>query len=238
MIEMVEKVSNPNKDEGEWIMAIDLVESGDKLLVKEMEQPGTCRTECKTAQRAAEEVVESADTDMAEKLWQVRMLRLSIAMLPPVLPHISIASSCGTDVCTGCTHRSPPAQLSEGDAADSLLVGTIACGQSRLACRLAGQHVQGTVQQLALYGGDALMQAQAAQAAQRPSARARVRAHGSRGAEDAEDDGDYEGGLPVLDRLHFEFSGAIMAEAWLLALQRSCRRQNCQFGSSAKAYQA
>ena len=73
VIEMVEKVTNPNKDEGEWIMAIDLLESGDKLLVKEMEQPGTCRTECKTVQRAAEEVVESADTDMAEKLWQVCM---------------------------------------------------------------------------------------------------------------------------------------------------------------------
>ena len=73
MIEMVEKVTNPNKDEGGWIMAIDLVESGDKLLVKEMEQPGTCGTECKTVQRAAEEVVESADTDMAEKLWQVRI---------------------------------------------------------------------------------------------------------------------------------------------------------------------
>lgn len=40
VIEMVEKLSKPLKDEGEWIMKIDLVEEGDKLVAKEMDEVG------------------------------------------------------------------------------------------------------------------------------------------------------------------------------------------------------
>lgn len=71
IIEILEKITDPLKDEGEWIGHIDLVEEGDKLLVKEMPDLGKCGSECKTAQRAAEQIVDGIDTDMAEKLWQV-----------------------------------------------------------------------------------------------------------------------------------------------------------------------
>lgn len=73
IIEKLELITNPDKDEGEWIAHIDLVEDGEKLLVKEMDKMGKCGKECKTVQRAAEQVVDGIDTDMAEKLWQVQM---------------------------------------------------------------------------------------------------------------------------------------------------------------------
>ena len=71
VIELVERISNPAKDEGDWVGKLDLVESGTQLKVVEMDEAGKCGTECKTVQRAAEDVMEYADTDMAEKLWQV-----------------------------------------------------------------------------------------------------------------------------------------------------------------------
>ena len=71
LLEKIEKLTNPLKDEGEWITFLDLVESGDKLLVKEQDGPGKCGTECKTIQKAAVDIVEDIDTDMAEKLWKV-----------------------------------------------------------------------------------------------------------------------------------------------------------------------
>ena len=74
ILEMVEKMGNPTKDEGEWIATIDLVEDGKKLKLVEHEEMGKCTEECKTVQRAAEEILSDHDTDMAEKLWQVRDL--------------------------------------------------------------------------------------------------------------------------------------------------------------------
>lgn len=75
LIEKMERMTNPLKEEGEWLTKVDLVEEGSKLLLKEMPQQGKCGTECKTVQSAAEAIVESADTDMAEKLWQGTMSR-------------------------------------------------------------------------------------------------------------------------------------------------------------------
>lgn len=71
VLELVERLSNPAKDDGDWISKIDLVESGSTLKVVEMEDVGKCGVECKTVQRAAEQIVEYADTDLAELLWQV-----------------------------------------------------------------------------------------------------------------------------------------------------------------------
>lgn len=72
LLEKIEKITNPLKNEGEWIAHLDIVEEGDRLVLKEMKQEGKCGTECKTIQKAAEGILESADTDMAEKLYQVR----------------------------------------------------------------------------------------------------------------------------------------------------------------------
>lgn len=71
MIELMEHIPNPTKDQGEWIAKIDLVESGDKLLLEEQNELGDCGVECKTVQRAAEEIVGDNDTDLAEELWRV-----------------------------------------------------------------------------------------------------------------------------------------------------------------------
>ena len=73
LLEKIEKIANPLKAEGEWISYLDIVESGDKLVLKEMPEEGRCGTECKTIQKAAESILESADTDIAEKLWQVML---------------------------------------------------------------------------------------------------------------------------------------------------------------------
>ena len=67
---MVERMGNPSKDEGKWIAKIDLVESGKLLKLEEHEELGKCGSECRTIQKAAEEILEEHDTDMAEKLWE------------------------------------------------------------------------------------------------------------------------------------------------------------------------
>lgn len=75
VIELMEHITDPTKDQGEWIAKIDLVESGGKLLVEEQDQLGDCGVECKTVQRAAEEIVGDRDTDLAEELWKLKMNR-------------------------------------------------------------------------------------------------------------------------------------------------------------------
>ena len=72
ILEMIEKTGNPSKDEGEWIAKIDLVESGKALKLEEHEQLGKCGAECRTVQKAVQEILDEHDTDIAEKLWQVR----------------------------------------------------------------------------------------------------------------------------------------------------------------------
>ncbi len=73
VIELMEHITDPTKDQGEWVAKIDLVESGDKLLVQEQDQLGDCGVECKTVQRAAEDIVGDRDTDLAEELWKVSL---------------------------------------------------------------------------------------------------------------------------------------------------------------------
>ncbi|KAL0028267.1 hypothetical protein WJX79_006072 [Trebouxia sp. C0005] len=75
VIELMEHITDPTKDQGEWVAKIDLVESGDKLLVQEQDQLGDCGVECKTVQRAAEDIVGDRDTDLAEELWKLKMNR-------------------------------------------------------------------------------------------------------------------------------------------------------------------
>jgi hypothetical protein len=57
--------------EGRWIAKLDLVEQGSKLMVQEMGQIGNCGSECKTVQRAAEQIMDLHDTDVAEALYTV-----------------------------------------------------------------------------------------------------------------------------------------------------------------------
>jgi hypothetical protein len=71
VIEKMEKVAQYDAEPGEWITKIDLVESGSTLKLVEHEELGECSSECKTIQRAAQDIVDSYDTDMAEMLWKV-----------------------------------------------------------------------------------------------------------------------------------------------------------------------
>lgn len=50
------------------------------LTLVEQEDLGVCGVECKTISKAAEEIVGDADTDIAEALWKVPMLRCLSAL--------------------------------------------------------------------------------------------------------------------------------------------------------------
>ena len=74
----VEALTNPMKDEGEWIAKLDIVQAGSKLNLVEQAETGSCEVTCKTIQRAAEDIMEyAADTDVAETLWKVSMCPLT-----------------------------------------------------------------------------------------------------------------------------------------------------------------
>jgi hypothetical protein len=71
VLEKVEKVCDPAAEEGEWLVKHDLVEKGTALQMKFMgaEAFGKCNSECKTMQRACEDIVSDRDTDIAEMLF-------------------------------------------------------------------------------------------------------------------------------------------------------------------------
>ena len=73
VIEMIEKLTDPSSERGEWLARLDLQEEGAKLKVVDMGQLCHCdsSSECKTLVRAAEEVLGDHDTDVAEALWKV-----------------------------------------------------------------------------------------------------------------------------------------------------------------------
>ena len=71
VLEKVEKVCDPSAEEGEWLVQHDLVEKGSALRMKFMGDDvyGKCGVECKTMQRACEDIVSDRDTDIAEALF-------------------------------------------------------------------------------------------------------------------------------------------------------------------------
>ncbi|KAL4423179.1 hypothetical protein ABPG77_000312 [Micractinium sp. CCAP 211/92] len=75
IIERMEKITTAWRPEGEWIARLDLVEEGDRLAVKEMGVVGNCGVECKTVERAAEQIMGEHDTDSAEVLFTGRKTR-------------------------------------------------------------------------------------------------------------------------------------------------------------------
>ncbi|CAA0829205.1 Unknown protein [Striga hermonthica] len=56
IIEIAENVCNLKKKEADWILKIDIVEQGDKLKLVEQDSEGQCNSECKTVERACQEV--------------------------------------------------------------------------------------------------------------------------------------------------------------------------------------
>ncbi|KAL3744791.1 hypothetical protein ACJRO7_013973 [Eucalyptus globulus] len=59
--EIARNLCNLEEEEAVWIRKIDIVEKGDKLMLEEKNAEGYCNSECKTLQKACEEVIEEAD---------------------------------------------------------------------------------------------------------------------------------------------------------------------------------
>ncbi|KAL6547304.1 hypothetical protein OROMI_023025 [Orobanche minor] len=70
IIEIAENVCNLKKREADWILKIDIVEKGNKLELVEQDSEGQCNSECKTIERACQEVLGYSDTDAAEYLYK------------------------------------------------------------------------------------------------------------------------------------------------------------------------
>ena len=67
--EFVEKMCNPLKPEGEWVGKIDLVQEGEQLQLATQPSHGKCQKECRTIEYACEEVLDKADTEFTEILY-------------------------------------------------------------------------------------------------------------------------------------------------------------------------
>ncbi|KAH9314821.1 hypothetical protein KI387_023448 [Taxus chinensis] len=70
IIEVAENICSLKKHEGDWLLHLDIVEDGDKLKLVEQEEEGECNVECKTIERACQEVIGYHDTDVAEFLFK------------------------------------------------------------------------------------------------------------------------------------------------------------------------
>ncbi|KAK1285465.1 hypothetical protein QJS10_CPB20g00512 [Acorus calamus] len=70
IIEIAENVCNLKKEESDWILRIDTVEKGDTLELVDQGTEGQCYSECKTIERACQEVMGYSDTDVAEYIFK------------------------------------------------------------------------------------------------------------------------------------------------------------------------
>ncbi|OVA11776.1 Saposin B [Macleaya cordata] len=98
IIEIAENVCNLKKEEADWILRIDIVEKGDKLELVEHDTEGQCNSECKTIERACQEVMDFSDTDVAEYMYKSKPqidslvnylcndLTKACSVKPPLLP--------------------------------------------------------------------------------------------------------------------------------------------------------
>ncbi|KAG8462465.1 hypothetical protein KFE25_010290 [Diacronema lutheri] len=70
--EFIEKVCVVDKPDGpgEWIRRTDLISDGDKLVLYDTGAAGHCERECRTIEQACDEVVDAADTDFSEALYE------------------------------------------------------------------------------------------------------------------------------------------------------------------------
>ena len=66
--DFVEKMCNPLKPEGEWVSMIDLVQKGDQLMLAQPSY-GKCQKECRTIEATCEHVLDKADVEFTEILY-------------------------------------------------------------------------------------------------------------------------------------------------------------------------
>ncbi|KAL3825243.1 hypothetical protein ACJIZ3_021272 [Penstemon smallii] len=96
IIEIAENVCNLKKQEANWIFKIDIVEEGDKLKLVEQDSEVQCNSECKTIERACQEVLGYSDTDVAEYLYKKK---------PQLNPFIDFVCK---DLTEACSSKPPP----------------------------------------------------------------------------------------------------------------------------------
>ena len=64
-----ETICNPLKPEGEWVTKIDLVLENEALVLAPQQDFGKCRRECRTIEAACNDVLDKADTEFTEILY-------------------------------------------------------------------------------------------------------------------------------------------------------------------------
>ncbi|KAL3825245.1 hypothetical protein ACJIZ3_021274 [Penstemon smallii] len=96
IIEIAENVCNLKKQEANWILKNDIVEEGDKLKLVEKDSGGQCNSECKTIERACQEVLGYSDTDVAEYLYKKK---------PQLNPFVDFVCK---DLTEACSSKPPP----------------------------------------------------------------------------------------------------------------------------------
>ncbi|RMZ53969.1 hypothetical protein APUTEX25_002546, partial [Auxenochlorella protothecoides] len=69
LLEHIEKLGTAWRSEGEWLSQLDIVKQGDKLVVMDKGELGVCGAACKTLEAAADDILASHDTDIAEALY-------------------------------------------------------------------------------------------------------------------------------------------------------------------------
>ncbi|KAK9060795.1 hypothetical protein SSX86_021501 [Deinandra increscens subsp. villosa] len=96
VIEISENVCNLKKQEADWILKVDIVEQGDRLELVEQDSEGQCGSECKTIERACQEVIGYYDTDVAEYIYKKK----------PTLG--SLVNFLCKDTTNACSTKPPP----------------------------------------------------------------------------------------------------------------------------------
>lgn len=70
ILDNLEKMCDPDLDEGDWISMIDIVEDGDKLKLVDTHQIGKCTEECRTIARSCQMIAEEMDlTELSSALY-------------------------------------------------------------------------------------------------------------------------------------------------------------------------
>ena len=80
ILDLTDKVCDPERSEGEWIAKLDMVEQADgSMALVEHDDFGECMAECRTMQRACEKTLEDAAVDIAEVLYRGEAGRAAIS---------------------------------------------------------------------------------------------------------------------------------------------------------------
>lgn len=81
IINVAENICNMKKEGSDWILKLDIVENDGRLELVEQSVEGACKRDCKTTERACQEVMGEHDTDVAEYLYKAGSTRAGVMKL-------------------------------------------------------------------------------------------------------------------------------------------------------------